>query len=436
MTTILFDATRLLRRGGRLSPTGIDRVVLAYARWLIQQPDLTLIPVWTWGERIIRIRDQRFEAVMRSTLAACSDDQRPHHPQWPRLADALRATGEDGLGIRPNAPSAAQGRGLAKRIDISLRFMRSFGAMRLQPGATYINVGHSGLERPQLLAGLDGVGVRSVIMIHDLIPIIYPEFCGPGAAERHHNRLEATLDHASAILTNSEATALAVRDHAARESRRVPPIFVAPLGLEPSFLAPSSEPFATVPYFVCVGTIEPRKNLVFLLKLWRRLAERMGPSTPRLVLVGRRGWENETVLDHLQRSPPVRQFVHEIADLRDDELATLIGGARALLAPSAAEGFDLPVLEALALSTPVIASDIPAHQELAHGAVLIDPTDGPGWFREITAAIARPRRRPTAFAAPTWSEHFKIVEQALLPGDSGGLSGEALDQSKPRTRRG
>jgi glycosyltransferase involved in cell wall biosynthesis len=307
--------------------------------------------------------------------------------------------------------------------------------MTLPRGATYINVGHSGLEQPRLLARLDRAGIRSIVMIHDLIPITYPEYCGPGAALRHHQRLEATLAHAAAILTNSAATAQDVRDYAAAGSRRVPPIFEAPLGLEPAFLEPLKEPIAALPYFVCVGTIEPRKNLVMLLKLWRRLADRLGPSTPRLVLVGRRGWENETVLDHLQRSPPVRKYVHEIADLRDDELARLIRGARALLSPSATEGFDLPVVEALALGTPVIASDIPAHRELAHGAVLIDPTDGPGWYQAISAAASRPRRRITNFVAPTWSDHFEIVARAIAMADEDhrGPSGQT---PKPWAREG
>jgi glycosyltransferase involved in cell wall biosynthesis len=129
------------------------------------------------------------------------------------------------------------------------------------------------------------------------------------------------------------------------------------------------------------------------------------------------------------------KYVHEIADLRDDELARLIHGARALLAPSAAEGFDLPVVEALALSTPVIASDIPAHRELAHGALLLDATDGPGWLREISAAAARPRKRGPPFQAPTWQDHFEIVRRALFqqaPPDPGG----AGELELPRIRQG
>ncbi len=433
MITILFDATRLLRRGGRRSPTGIDRVVLAYARWLCELSDVTLVPVWTWGDRVVRISDRRFQALMRLPLSSRDDQHCPeHHPQWADLLRALASPAVGEPGLRPSPERRGTTGRLRSRLNMALRFLRSLGAMGLPQDALYMNVGHSGIDRPELLARLDRVGIRSVVMIHDLIPITYPEFCGPGAADRHHRRIDATLKHASAILTNSEATAQDVRNYAAGVSASPPPIVVAPLGLEPTFLRSINEPWAAAPYFVCVGTIEPRKNIVLLLKLWRRLADRLGPSTPRLVLIGRRGWENETVLDHLQRSPPVRQFVHEIADLRDEEVAQLIRGARALLAPSSAEGYDLPVVEALSLSTPVIASNIPVHRELAHGAILLDPTDGPAWLREISAAAACSRRVSTIFIGPTWEDHFHLVRQLMLNVEAGAPVGLPIGAHLPR----
>jgi hypothetical protein len=66
---------------------------------------------------------------------------------------------------------------------------------------------------------------------------------------------------------------------------------------------------------------------------------------------------------------------------------------------------------------PVIASDIPVHRELARGARLVDPLDGPGWAAAIEAACAAPTARPP-FAAPTWAEHFALVAKlaGLLEG--------------------
>jgi glycosyltransferase involved in cell wall biosynthesis len=281
-----------------------------------------------------------------------------------------------------------------------------------QAGAVYLNVSHFGLEQPQALARLAARGVRPAVFVHDLIPIRRPEFCAPGAAARHERRIEATLAHARLIIVNSQATARDLADYAVERGLPAPRPCVAPLGLESAFLE-RPEPLASpVPYFVVVGTIEPRKNLAFLLTLWREIAGRLGEGTPRLVLVGRRGWEYEAVLDHLDRSPPVRRLVHEVGDLKDKEIARLLAGAVALLAPSLTEGFDLASLEAMAVGAPVIASRIAAHEELVAGAQLIDPLDGPGWIGAIEAALAA-RISPSPFRAPTWAEHFAIVEEAL-----------------------
>jgi glycosyltransferase involved in cell wall biosynthesis len=231
------------------------------------------------------------------------------------------------------------------------------------------------------------------------------------------------VDHAAHVISNSATTAAEFTAYAHARGDRLPPVTVIPLGLQPDFLEPPAPLHAKRPYFICVGTIEARKNLAFLLALWRRLEERLGDRTPRLVLVGRRGWENEAVIDHLDRSKAVRRLVLEVCDLRDRDLARLVAGAAALISPSFAEGFDLPVLEALALRTPVIASRIPVHEELAGCATLVDPVDGPAWLTAIESAAAT-TERGQAVASPTWNAHFEALEVVL--GLARVTPGEAL----------
>ena len=89
-----------------------------------------------------------------------------------------------------------------------------------------------------------------------------------------------------------------------------------------------------------------------------------GASSPRLVLVGHRGWENENVIDVLERSRGLAPFLVEASGLSDAGLASLVRGATAVVGPSSVEGFGLPVAEALSLGVPVIASDISAHKEV------------------------------------------------------------------------
>jgi glycosyltransferase involved in cell wall biosynthesis len=150
------------------------------------------------------------------------------------------------------------------------------------------------------------------------------------------------------------------------------------------------------PYFVTCGTIEPRKNHLMLLHVWRELVCRDGASAPKLVLIGGRGWENENAVDLLQRCPTISNHVIEVAGLSTPGLKRLLDGARALLMPSFAEGYGLPVAEALAAGVPVIASDIPVFQETGGGRITpVSPIDGVGWFEAIRALARsnRPERR-------------------------------------------
>jgi glycosyltransferase involved in cell wall biosynthesis len=172
------------------------------------------------------------------------------------------------------------------------------------------------------------------------------------------------------------------------------------------------------PYFICVGTIEPRKNHLLLLHLWRQMAEKRGPdAVPKLVLVGRRGWENEQVIDLLERCPALKDVVEEHSGLPDAQVQAMIAGARALLLPSFAEGYGMPVTEALALRVPVVCSDLPALREAGGGAPLfLDPLDGPAWQRAIddltgpeSAERTAQMRRLEGWHAPTWPEHIAIV---------------------------
>jgi glycosyltransferase involved in cell wall biosynthesis len=402
--TVLFDVTRMFMRAANSTPTGIDRVNHAYGRWLASEPDVEVIPVCAWGGVVTPLSTSAFRAIL-------GRDQR--RETAPSLAFSRLIKWLEGARVAATKSPPERGRILSavtRYAPAATRTILNWRPRGTPARALYLNVAHFGLEQPGLLRRLEARGVRSAVMLHDLIPIVHPEYCGPSASRWHRRRVDAVLDHGSLIITNSGSTADEVRAFAG--DRRAPPLCVAPLGLEGAFLKALPEPMPVGRYFVCVGTIEPRKNLAFLLTLWRRLAERLGEGTPSLVLAGRRGWENESVVDHLERSTAVLRFVHEAPGLADDELARLIGSANALLAPSFSEGFNLPVAEAMAMGTPVIASDIAVHRELAGGARLIDPVDGLSWLAAIEAATAE--RAATRRANPlSWPDHFAIVKDAL-----------------------
>jgi len=409
---ILYDASRLLSRADRSAPTGVDRVCLAYAEWLLARPDVTLIPVRGRKQRLVAVKTDWFRgfvAELRTKWDGGGASSDPEHEA--RLLAALTATDRPAASVisPPPEPVAVKP---ADKGRVFKQFFRSRHGAALPAADLYLNVGHTTLHEPTALRELEAAGIERVVLIHDLIPVTHPEFCRPGDGDKHHARVANTLRHASRVIVNSAYTGDELRTFASREGLPQPPVHVAHLGLEPAFAAGEAVT-TTRPYFIHVGTIEARKNLALLLTLWRRLEERLGADTPSLVLVGRYGWENEAVLDHLQRSPNLRGVVHQASNLSDDLLARLMRGARAVLSPSSVEGFDLPAVEASAMGLSLIASDIPPHRELTPDAELVDPLDGLGWLGAVERATLNPSVTPPSYAAPTWGEHFRIVAEAI-----------------------
>jgi glycosyltransferase involved in cell wall biosynthesis len=261
---------------------------------------------------------------------------------------------------------------------------------------------------------------RFLCMVHDLIPIEFPEYARPGGAALHQRRIETVAATADAVIVNSSATGRSLQPWLDRGARR-PSVDVALLGTE---VLPAGElPLQAEqrPYFVCLGTIEPRKNHLLLLHIWRHFFDNLPEEAiPRLVVVGRRGWENEQIIDMLERCPALVGHVEELSGCSDAHLAGLLRGARALLMPSFAEGYGMPVAEALSVGTPVVCSDIAALREVGGTAPdYFDPLDGLGWQAAILDHATRgPHHRAQLtrladWSAPTWAGHIAIVANAI-----------------------
>ncbi len=134
------------------------------------------------------------------------------------------------------------------------------------------------------------------------------------------------------------------------------------------------------PFFLFVGTLEPRKNLATLLRAMKRL-----PLEVKLVIAGADGW-GETAIGALASEPGLRDRVTLAGRVSDAELDALYHNARALVIPSLSEGFGLPVLEAMSRGTPVICSDSGALPEIAGQAALVQaPMDDEQLARNLLA---------------------------------------------------
>lgn len=387
--TLLLDVSRLVWRAreGQL-PTGIDRTCLAY---------------------VAHYRDQARAVVQRGGITRVSSLDFSH-----ALYDILLDQGED-LGKRLRALAW---RGIGRMLIGKVRPGRYSGAI-------YLNVGHTGLDRPGHTQWLMRTGLRPVYFVHDLIPLTHPEYCRPGEPQKHLRRMTALLRHAEGVIGNSRDTLNELAVFAGlQQSLQTPPTVVAPLGVE--LEAPLSSQSLTGllpgrPYFVMLGTIEGRKNHLLMLTIWAELARRLGPNCPQLVIVGKRGWESEQAVDMLERNEAIRGHVIELPRCDDAMLNAYMRGARALLFPSFVEGYGLPLVEALACGTPVIASDLGVFRELADAIPdYLSPIDGLGWARAIENyarpdSVARQAQiaRMSGWKLPTWEDHFAKVERLL-----------------------
>jgi glycosyltransferase involved in cell wall biosynthesis len=387
---LILDVSRLLSRASHAVPTGIDRVELAYAEGLL---------------------DRCPERLVFAALHPLGRFGRLPTPEVRHFLDvaARRWRGGD---------VGADVVGRAARALLGTAFLRGQlpTTARRAGRSTYLLMSHHHLDRPAVISDvIRRFGARFVCMVHDLIPIEFPEYARPAEPARHERRIRTVADMADGVLVNSAATAASLQPWLDRAGRGTP-VLVAPLGIEPPVAVSDGVPGH--PYFVFLGTIEPRKNHLLPLHIWRRLVERLGPAAPRLVLVGRRGWENEQVVDMIERCTALHGVVEERADLSDAQTGALLRGARALLLPSFAEGYGLPLAEALAVGTPALCSDLPALREVG-GAVAeyLDPLDGPAWMRAVEEYAAPDSARRAAqvagiagWRAPGWGEH---LDQAL-----------------------
>lgn len=283
-----------------------------------------------------------------------------------------------------------------------------------------LNTGHIGLGQSDYLRLIRKQGVKPIFFVHDLIPINYPEYCSAGEDLRHKEKMNYVLTQACGVVTNSEATHQELMLYAQQTKQRMPRTEVALLASGLLATAPGRRPLDK-PYFVILSTIEPRKNHLLLLHIWRSLFQRLGQQTPHLFIIGQRGWECENALDLLERCHNLREVVSEIAYCPDADLATYIHHSQALLFPSFIEGYGLPLVEALALGVPVIASDLSVFREIAGDTPeYIDPLDGKRWEELIIdyAQANSPHRaaqmiRLQHFQEPTWQEHFIKVDSLL-----------------------
>jgi glycosyltransferase involved in cell wall biosynthesis len=279
------------------------------------------------------------------------------------------------------------------------------------------------------LAKLRAAGVRTALLIHDLIPVRRPEWQSRKRVQRFRSWLEASLRASETVLTLSRFTADDVEAYARREAIPLSRLVTIPAGVS---VPPASGPVPTgLPvagsYVLFVSTLEARKNHALAVKVWQKLmaevrtGARAAATVPQLVFAGRVGLGVADLLQQMDNSRWLNGRIRLIRDPADAEVRALYQGCLFTLLPSLYEGWGLPLGESLALGKPCLAASGTALPE-AGGDLCryFDPEDVGAAHRAVAGVLDQPgavaawqaevRRR---FRAPSWDGAARAVLEAL-----------------------
>lgn len=425
---VYLEVTETLRHPRR---AGIQRVVVELLAGLWRHDlGVDVVPV-TWSELDAAYR-QATTTEVASLLAAKPTGDSPLPGAEPtglqqRAANAVRRT--------PAGPALDRWRRSVARSDprdgardlVLDGWAR--GAVFLDADATWnaANAPRSALHRE-----LHRDGVSVVVFQHDVLPLERPEWFHPTLPERFADHLGATVDHADLVICNSASTREGVVRLAA-ERRRGGTVrtAVVPLAGGPNS-APSDVRAVTTsaPTLLVVGTLEPRKNHVLALDVLERLS--VDHPDVRLLVVGRRGWQDDALVARIEDMAAAGRGVVWRSDVDDDELDAMYRSATCVLVPSLDEGFGLPVVEALARGAVVLASDVGALREVGGDAVIrLPPHDVEAWVEAAARHLddvdhhRAAKERAARTAARTWTDVSADVAAAL--GDLTSASAEGRD---------
>jgi glycosyltransferase involved in cell wall biosynthesis len=244
------------------------------------------------------------------------------------------------------------------------------------------------LHGPAFLIPTRRTRVAKVVTIHDLVAFGHPETLPWKYMVYMRHLIRRAARKATRVITDSESVRIDIRKRLGTPAGKLD---IIPLGVRqhlepcpPEQIARVRDRFGlTAPYLLFVGNLEPRKNLPGLVRAFRRV--RAAVPDIQLVVAGKVAWKSGPLQRDLD-AEDLRGLVHTTGYVEAEDLQALYSGAEVFVFPSFWEGFGLPVLEAMACGTPVVASNVSSIPEVAgDAALLVDPTRP----EEIADALVR-----------------------------------------------
>ncbi|SKA42171.1 Glycosyltransferase involved in cell wall bisynthesis [Enhydrobacter aerosaccus] len=414
---IALDLTCLAMAVSQKTPTprGVARVEYEYARYFLEswRGDCVAAMPTLWGLRYFDRR--RAIAGLRFLEEWWSEDRPPDSDPVYRSLKRRFGGSRELLENRLSFTDCLAGF-VRQFARTGVEFGRSV-PRQLPQGSVYLSVGHIGITWASLLSWLaHRRDVKAVFMLHDALALERPDWFSAKDAAAQRARFVNTATYAAGVMAPSKAAEKSVLAALRDLGRNSITSFGEPLPLPSAFSkrqSPDPE-LAGHRYFVACGAIERRKNFLFLLKLWSRIADKLGANTPKLVIVGMMPREGGPERDYLEATGWVKGTVVDVSGLGTPALKQLLESCRGLLMPSLGEGFGLPIAEALALGRPVLASDLPAHREAGGVAArYLDPGADDAWMAAILELATGPALAIAPHQAVTSDKYFSKVSAFL-----------------------
>ena len=352
---VYYDLTRLISRSQKPFATGIDRVDFEYLKQHLNDNRIKL--------RCIALVDDQIKVLDASIVQKYINDL---DHVW------------SGLPL-VNCPSSCLKENnylnaiWFKRFRLKNLGLLSFNSLDFAKDqelqSFYFNASHVGILSlkskvcEKFFRSFKG---KVVAYIHDLIPLTHKKFSTKAASKKLKHYLQNAINYNHTILFNSKTTKQTFFNFYNLDSNHFRSIVQYPI-IEKTLkglVRKSVEDLVKESCFVSIGTIEPRKNHIFLLKIWKKMILNTDKHIPKLVIVGKRGWKNRNTFKLLDRLKAISDRIVEINDANDVEVDFLAKRSKAVLFPSLIEGFHISVHELLLNNIMFVGSNIETHREI------------------------------------------------------------------------
>ncbi|MGB1010077.1 MAG: glycosyltransferase family 4 protein [Thiolinea sp.] len=412
---LIFNLHRLIDRCSSPTPTGVDRVDFQHARFLLQLAQQE--------KRQIQFIRQQSSVAHLVPLSLAREIIHNLEQRWQQGKITPPTIQANKANYLRKLPVTWWHKHTNNLVTPAIK-----QAINNTPPPIYLHSGHGTLHHLTLHQQIQQtLNASGVYYLHDLIPIDFPEYTNnPKALQMHQRRMHAMATTGTLILANSQDSKQGFIRYCQKHNLPAPEIEALLIGVEERIISAAKQLAQPIParyqqalqtpYFITIGTIEPRKNHILLLHLWRQLAQKYGEQCPKLVILGKRGWKIDNLIHLLDQAPALRKHVVEVNDASDQDMIALLQHSKALLFPSFAEGWGMPLAEALTLGTPAICADIPALHECGReNALYLDPLDGPGWKQAILQQLKQNNlsERTKGYIPDRWDNHLQKLKDHI-----------------------